>query len=203
MGKANQIKLDFDELAKTISRDLSLVYSLLRLINSAAFGLKRKVHSIKHALVLLGEKEIRKWISLLALQNLGPDKPDELIRLSLIRARFAELIAAKTQCKDKSAMQCKDTSDELFFAGLFSLLDVILNKPLSVVLNDIEASDVIKDCLFNNDQSTGKIYKLIIAYEQGQWNDVALHADALNIDYKAVSNAYINALLWYNEIEES
>jgi len=129
---------------------------------------------------------------LLALQNLNRDKPDEPIRLSMIRARFAELIAVKTQFKDKS--------EALFLAGLFSLLDVILDKPLAVVLDEVQTPDEVKICLLNTNSSLGSLYKMILAYEQGQWTEVALHASSLDIDYNTMSDAYVGALVWYNEI---
>ena len=200
LTKANQQPFDFDGLSQIISHDLSLVYSLLRLINSAAFGLRQKVTSIKQALVLLGEREIRKWISLLALQNISSGKPDELIRLSLIRARFIELIAVQTQCDDKTAAHCRQLSSEFFFAGLFSLLDVMLDRPLPVLLAEIEAPGIVKDCLLGKDPSAVALYQLIIAYEQGRWNDVAYHADALSVDHSAIADAYIGALHWYRSL---
>lgn len=192
ISKVNQPGINFDELAKTLSRDVALTVSLLKLVNSAAFGFKKKVHSIKHALVLLGEKEIRKWISLLVLQNLGQNKPGELIRTSLVRARLAELIALETAFKNRS--------EDLFLAGLFSLLDVILDKPLAAILQDINAPDEVKACLLNKNDGAAEIGKAIIAYEQGRWSDVALHADVLKINSRAIIDAYLNALQWYSEM---
>ena len=81
--------LDFDELEEIIKRDVALSYKLLRYINSAAFSLRGNISSIKQALVLLGQKEIKKWVSLVALRSIGEDKPDELVKLAISRGDFA------------------------------------------------------------------------------------------------------------------
>ena len=194
MSKVNQLEIDFNEISGIISRDLSLTYNLLRLVNSAAFGLRREIGSVKQALVILGEKEIRKWVTLIALNGMGQDKPDEVLRLSLIRARFAELISYKTSFKNRSA--------DLFLTGIFSLLDVILNKPLADILDDINAPIDVKDALLNNSGVFGIIYKILRFYEKGQWEELRAHADLLNIDYREVIDDYISALLWYNKLTQ-
>lgn len=192
IGAISQTGIDFNKLEAVIAKDLSLVYSLLRLINSAAFGIKQKIVSVKHALIMLGESELRKWMALLALQNLSRNKPDELIRLSLIRAKFAEVLAEKTPCKGKPEV--------LYLAGLFSLLDVILDKPLADILTELHAADGLRNCLLNPGDSTGEVLRLIIAYEQGRWDAVTACADKLAIGYAPIVDAYKQALLWYNEL---
>lgn len=194
VSKVNQVEINFDEIAEIISRDLSLTYNLLMLVNSAAFGLRKKINFVKQAIVIIGEKNIRKWVTLIALIGMGEDKPDEVVRLSLIRARFAELISHITKFKNRS--------DDLFLTGLFSLLDVILDRPLSETLNDVNAPHDVRDALLNKSGEFGSIYKIILLYEKGQWEDIRAHADLLNIDHREVIDAYINALLWYNKLTQ-
>lgn len=192
MSKLKQEEMEFGEFAKTISLDLSLIYSLLRMVNSAAFGFRRKIRSVKHALVMLGEKEIRKWVALMLLHDLGRNQPEELVKLSLIRARFAELIALKTKFKHQS--------DNLFLAGLFSLLDAILGRSLIEVLQDVQTPDVVQECLLDEDNEISGIYCILVAYEQGRWEDVTVYAGRLNLDYRELAGDYLAALSWYNEL---
>lgn len=194
VSKVNQLEINFDEIAVIISRDLSLTYNLLRLVNSAAFGLRKKINSVKHAIVIIGEKDIKKWVTLIALIGMGQDKPDEVVRLSLIRARFAELISQMTKYKNRS--------DDLFLTGLFSLLDVVLNKPLSEILKDVNAPQDVKNALLNKSGDFGSIYKIILFYEKGLWENFKTQTDLLNIDYREVIDAYLNALLWYNKLTQ-
>ena len=108
-------EIDFDQLEKLIKTDVSLSYKLLKFINSLAFGFYSEIRSIKQALTILGEKEIRKWLSLISLQSVGKNKPDELMITALCRARFCELIASRVGLGDRSS--------DLFLLGMFSVID--------------------------------------------------------------------------------
>jgi EAL and modified HD-GYP domain-containing signal transduction protein len=92
ISEANKEDFRFEELEKLISRDVSVSYKLLRYINSAYFKRVQDIASLKQAIILLGEIETRRFISLIAMAQLASDKPDELIRASIVRARFCELM---------------------------------------------------------------------------------------------------------------
>ncbi|MBI4714628.1 MAG: HDOD domain-containing protein, partial [Nitrospirae bacterium] len=114
--------LDFDQIERVIKQDVSLSYKLLRYVNSAFFGWRQEIRSIKHALALIGEKEVKKWTSLVALASMGDDKPSELIVGAIVRARFCEAMAHRAGMADRS--------QELFLMGMFSMLDALLDRPL-------------------------------------------------------------------------
>lgn len=192
LGTLNHSELDVGELSRIISQDLAMLYRLLRWVNSVAFGFKNRIQRPKHALALLGDQEVRKWISLMILQNLGNDKPDELVRLSLIRARFAELLALRTKFKNHA--------HSLFLAGLFSLLNVILDRSMEEMLEEVKASEEVKACLLDNTSDISQIYQLILMYEQGNWQEVFTYADNLKLDYQIIGVVYVAALEWYNGI---
>jgi len=103
MGEINNPNVDFDKITAFIRGDVSLSYNLLKFINSSVFGFKTKINSIKQALVLLGLSEVRKWASIMVLQNLGEDKPDALIVNSVVRATFGEALALKTTLKHQAS----------------------------------------------------------------------------------------------------
>lgn len=190
MSKVNESELDFDELADIISRDLSLAYYLLKLVNSAAFSFRRKISSVKDAIVVLGEKEIRKWGILVALNGMGAGKPDEIVRLSLIRAKFNELISINTRYSNRS--------DDLLLTGLFSLLDVVFNRPLLEILNEINANNEIKEALLNSTGELSNIYNIVLSYEKGEWDSMISQANSINIDYKLITESYLESLTWYD-----
>jgi EAL and modified HD-GYP domain-containing signal transduction protein len=192
MIKINKENIDFDEIADVISRDLSLTYSLLKMVNTLEFGLRKEVDNVKHALVVMGEKKIRKWVSLLILTNLASDKPEELVKTSLIRARFGELIVQNTK-NEKMA-------DTIFLAGLFSLIDVILDRPLKEVLEEIQISKELKECLLNyKNNSIRNVLDIVLSYEKGDWNTVLELSEKIGTRIKDISDAYINTLTWYFE----
>ena len=192
LNEMNKEELEFDRIGKIISRDLSLTYNLLKLVNSSAFGFRYRIQKVQHALAGLGEIEIRNWIHLVILNDMGQDKPDELTRLSLIRAKFSELLALETKYKSQS--------DDMFLLGLFSLLNVILEKPLEFILQELPMSEMIKEALLYKTGKAAIIYNTILAYEKGQWDKVAEYAEKLDIDPKKIMMSYMNSLSWYSKI---
>lgn len=192
--EVNKAQINFDNLASIISRDLSLTYNLLKLVNTAAFGFVHRIKSVKHGLVGLGEREIRKWIYLVVVSDMGDDRPDELTRLSLIRARFGELLVEK--------IGLKQHSENIFLIGMFSLLDAILSKPMEEVLEEIQAPDLVKQALLTRKGELGNLYKLIIAYEKAEWDNVVLLSQEFEMDWQLISTAYMESTIWYNKLIE-
>jgi len=190
--KLNEDDLDLLELSNIVSRDLGLTYRLLKMVNTLSFSLRREVDSVKDALILLGEIKTRKWISLIVLTELSNDRPEELVRTSLVRAKFAELLSQKANMEDKS--------DVLFLSGLFSLIDVILRKPLKDILDELNISKEVKDSLLKEDDDLYKFLKLIISYEKGNWDEVSITGSEFNLDTKDISDCYMNSLAWYLKI---
>ncbi|WP_292750040.1 EAL and HDOD domain-containing protein, partial [Methylophaga sp. UBA3593] len=128
--KLQDPEVEVDELAEIINQDVALSYKLLRLINSAFFGLPREVGSTRQAIVMLGQNKIKTWASLLCLSGLD-DKPNELRTTAMIRGRMCELLAK----------HYKGHADVFFAAGLFSTLDALMDKPLEVLLQDLPLSE--------------------------------------------------------------
>ncbi len=190
--KLNEDDLDLIELSNIISRDLGLTYRLLKMVNTLSFSLRREVDSVKDALILLGEIKTRKWISLIVLTELSNDRPEELVRTSLVRAKFAELLSQKANMEDKS--------DVLFLSGLFSLIDVILRRPLDEILHELNISQEVKDSLLKEDDSLYKFLNLVISYEKGNWDEVSMSGREFSLDSKDISDCYMNSLAWYLKI---
>ena len=190
--KINEDDLDLIEISNIVSRDLGLTYRLLKMVNTLAFSLRREVDSVKEALILLGEVKTRKWISLIVLTELSNDRPEELVRTSLIRAKFAELLTLKSDFENKSEI--------LFLSGLFSLIDVILKRPLDEILNELNISKEVKDSLLDEDNYLNRFLNIIVSYEKGNWNDVSKYAQEFDIKPEEISDCYMNSLAWYLKI---
>lgn len=195
LREVNRADPDIDEIEQTIKSDVSFTYKLLRCINSVAYGLRAKVKSIKHALVLLGMREVRRWVSLISLQGLGEDKPPELVELSVIRAKFAELLA------DKIGMQ--ELAPDLFLMGLFSLIDAIVDRPLEEILDELPITDEIKEALTNNGGPLGKVYELVIANERGEWEKFPELAAELNLNEYEIPAIFLQSLEWTQQVMKS
>ncbi len=185
-------EVDFQKLAKTIQSEVSLSYKLLKLINSAAFALRHRVTSIIQALSLLGLREIRSWVSLLSISFMADDKPAELINSSLIRARLCELLAQPSGFGARK--------DDMFLMGLFSLLDVIMSRPIDEILSEIQVEEDIHKALVAAEGPLGHILELVKAMEKGEWDSLSDNAAKLGIDEQRLPQAYVDAVKWAQEI---
>lgn len=193
LQEINQPELEFSQLEDIIKRDVSLSYKLLRYINSVAFGLKNKICSLRQALTLLGQKELIKWISLIALKGVADDKPGELILESLIRARFAERLALHSFLKQRAA--------DAFLMGMFSHIDVLLDRPLQEILDEISLDEDIKDALLEKGHNQFSVlYKVIQTYEKGDWEDYSGYVNVMGIDEQDVLKSYRESLIWAHDL---
>lgn len=190
----NLPELDFEKISNIITQDVSLSYKLLRLVNSAAFGFKSRITSVKQVLVFLGTLEIKKWVSLIALKGIGDENLDEIVRISLVRAKFFELLA--------SYLELEDSKEQLFLMGLFSALDILMNRPMPEILKEISVCEQIYGALINKEGGFGLAYKLILAYEKADWELVTVLLENLEIEQTLITKAYLEAVTWCNQLEE-
>jgi EAL and modified HD-GYP domain-containing signal transduction protein len=184
----NRPEISFERLEELIKKEISLSYKLFRYINSAFFGLKNKVHSIKHAMALLGEKEVKKWLSFITLASIGEDKPEELAVQAIIRARFCESLAPHVGLPSRA--------DGLFLMGMFSLLDAFLDRPLSDLLMEIPLDTDIKKALLGEENRFGELYQCVLAYERGEWGKLSEHGKKFKITEALLSQLYLGAVEW-------
>jgi EAL and modified HD-GYP domain-containing signal transduction protein len=185
---ANRRELDPDEIAHLIKGEASLSYRLLRYLNSPAFSLVADVRSIPHALMMLGERGIRRWISLVAIACMGEDKPQELLLLPLVRARFCELLAPL-------AGQEAAASD-FFLMGLLSAIDAILDMKMEDVLEEIPIRAEIREALLGNQNAFRDIFDVVLHYEKAAWQDFEKAAKRISVLPESVSELYVQSLEW-------
>ena len=194
LREINRQNVDFSAITGVISSDTNLVHKLLTYINSAGVGLANHVSNLKQATVLLGASGVRRWVTLVSLQTFSEDKPPELFTLSLMRAKFCELIAAKLK---RSGL----TADTGFLLGMFSLLDVLLNLPMEEVLKEVNLSDELTDALLGKDNDLRRLLDLVIAYEKGDWDTVIAYCERENLSPEFLQPTYDNVLEWYNALQ--
>jgi c-di-GMP-related signal transduction protein len=188
LQKVNQPELSYDETAGIVQQDVSLTYRLLKMMNSAWFGLRCEITSVKHALVLLGPAEIRRWASMVAVRSSADDKPKELLLCSLTRAKFAESVGGLAGMTKEAP--------ELFLMGMFSVLDALMDRPMEELLDELPLSQGIRDALTGQTCDYRTVYDAILAYERGQWGLFSDFALALNIKEDSVPEMFRASLSW-------
>lgn len=190
MNLVNTEDFDLTKAADIIAHDTALVISLLRMVNHMAVN--SEITSIRHAAAMLGQKELKRWINTAVVNQLCSDKPNEITRLSLLRAKFAENLAPAFELGGKAS--------ELFLTGLFSVLDIILDKPMEEALSLVKVSHDIEDALIRQSGIFAEPLYFIKQYEAGNWSEVSRLMILENLDTQTVYDAYIDALKWYREL---
>ncbi|MCJ7529412.1 MAG: HDOD domain-containing protein [Anaerolineales bacterium] len=172
--------VDFEDIEKVVSQDVAISYRLLRLVNSAVYGLRREIESIHQAITLLGLDQVRKWFTLFFIMEMG-DKPPELLTIALVRAQMSEFLA--------KAMGLHNV-EKYFLVGLLSVLDALTDLPLEQVINTLPISNEMRDGLLNHTGTSGDILLSVLAYEQGNWDNVL----KINLPTQTIRGAYLNSL---------
>jgi EAL and modified HD-GYP domain-containing signal transduction protein len=174
-----------NELEEHITRDVASSYKLLKLVNAPFFGVAREVDSIKHAIVLLGRDEIRKWVSLLALGGLS-DEPAALMEVAVLRAKICELLASKANLP----------RDSYFTVGMFSALDMLMQQPIEHILGQLPLSDAVKDAILLHEGPMGRALSCALAVENAEWSAIAFE----NLDQDDVLDASKEAIQWADSL---
>lgn len=183
---------DFDltKAADIISQDTALIISLLRLANTRSFN--SEITSVRVAVSMLGQKDLTRWIQTTVIEKLCSDKPNELMRLSLLRAKFAENLAPVFGM----AMR----SQELFLTGLFSILDIILDCSMEEALSMVRVSGKIRAALLEHTGPLAEVLHFIVKYESAEWQEVSRQLVLKNIEIPDVSQAWVSSLQWYAKL---
>ncbi|HXC33908.1 MAG TPA: HDOD domain-containing protein [Verrucomicrobiae bacterium] len=176
------------ELAPKIKHEPSLTYRLLRYLNSAAFGLRAEIRSVAHALSLLGERELRKWIAVVSVSVLADGKPDELMTVPLVRGRFCELLAPLAGLADHAS--------DLFLMGLLSVMDAVLDQPLDSILADLPVRQEIKEALLARAGLYWRLLEIAVAHERADWEKVSALLSETEMEEDRVSELYVAAVDW-------
>ncbi|GAB4391878.1 MAG: HDOD domain-containing protein [Gammaproteobacteria bacterium] len=184
LNKLQDPGVALEEVEIALSHDPRLAFKLLRVVNSPAYGLRRKIESLRDAVIYIGLHQVRRWVSMLAMGNVE-GKPLELMTTAMIRARMCELLAEKYNYEDRSGY---------FTAGLFSTLDALFDEDMSKLLADIYLADHIKQALIAHQGCMGELLAKVINYEKADWSIFSE-----NKQYQEFSEAYINSLAWADE----
>jgi len=193
--KLNQIRIlkevykpdvDLKTIETIIKQDVSLSYKLLRFLNSSAFGLKSEIRSIMHALTLLGVNEVKKWIALISMAELGNDKPNELVVASLTRGFFMREFA--------KLVKKEEDLEDFFLFGVFSLIDALLDREMEDIVVDLPLSKEVKEALTGKSNIYFKALNIFKKYEQGCWGDLIGLCKAMAVNEEEVAIAYSNSV---------
>jgi len=176
---------DMTEIVKLVQADVALSYRLVRCINSPMYGLRREIQHVREAVTMLGLSQVRQWVSLLVLSS-STGRPHALLSTALLRAKMCELLA---RAEGHAAPEA------LFTAGLFSVLDALLDMPMEQVLATLPLSEVVSAALKGLPGRATDILSIVRAHEIGKLDEPHL----LALEPGVLVEAWIEALEWTHE----
>ena len=187
-------EVDLDAVEDLIKHDASLCYRLLRYLNSPLVGIPSPVRSVRHGMALLGERELVRGLRMATALVMGQEKCSDLVLASLVRARFCELVSPKIDHGES----------DLFLIGMLSLMDAILEVPMGLVVEGLAFDPAIKDALLGakkgSETPLTPLYRLMLAREEGDWEEVTVQARKLNLSLALVNRAYNQSMVWAREV---
>lgn len=195
LAEVTQKKTTIARVEAIVSSDVALSYKLLRYLNSSHFYLLEKVESVSRAIAFLGAKRFRQFVLLAIISELATEKPEELVRLAVVRARFCELLASKKSGKIETS--------ELFLVGLFSLVDAMLDKTMKSLMQKMPLSDDVKNCLVSRTGPYAVVLEAVEQYERGAIERCLEYLQVNDISEKALAAAYLEALEYGEQLLKS
>ncbi|MBM7867160.1 HDOD domain-containing protein [Heliobacterium gestii] len=180
--------LELEDLEDIIKRDVSLTYKLLKFINSSLFGFSSRIESIRHAISLLGKKEVTRWVTLITFRQMCDISFPQLLETSLLTAKCCELLAPHLGLKGRAS--------DLFLLGLFSVLDVLFNKPYEEILTDLPIAEDIKQALCGEPTRLRWLLLAVQSYRDGDWAQFSLNCARLSLAEDVFPTVFLSALDW-------
>ena len=175
------------EVERTVQTDAALSYRFLRVAGTGASqGLFRRLSSVRDAVVLLGQRRLRAWLTLMLLDGAEPGS-EEMLHIAMTRARMAELLAR---------VAGPGLADAAYTAGLVSALGLLLHAPLTEIIESLSLSGELEDALLGQSGALGGILADVLAWEVGG-ADFHLRSGA---SPEAVERCYLQALAWATEV---
>lgn len=185
----NKPDFEYSEAEELLKHDPGLTIKLLKYVNSAAMGVRNEISGIRQALALIGQVNIRKWISILAVANFTEKKPKELMRQVVKRGQFCELLAPHFGYLKREAQS-------LYLIGMFSLLDGVLDLPMSQVFEEVPLSDEITDTILGKNTPYKDILQLAITFETGNWGKLNFLVKKHKLMERELVEAHVSAIEW-------
>lgn len=182
-------EIEMKDLEKLLKQEAAICYRLLRYLNSPVFGLRLEVKSIRHAMAILGERELRRWIRLVVTIGAAEQSCSELVLMGMTRARFCELLATKVK-----------SNTDLFLMGLLSVMDAILEIDMVTLLSKLPVDHDIKGALLGQAGGLRPLYQLMLAQESGEWSKAGELTKQLKLTDEFVGNAWWQAMTWAQDV---
>ena len=188
LARLNDPNVTMDKLELAVGQNLAISYRILRYLNSPLFCLPRRIESLRHGVALVGTRLISEWASMMLLDTIA-EKPQELIITSMVRAHM---------CRQLGAAMRQRNVDQFFTVGLFSLVDALMDRPMTEILRMLPLVDEIKNAITRREGAMGTALKCAEAYERCKWDQISCG----DVGDNEIREAYLSSIAWARAITE-
>ncbi|WP_158968239.1 EAL and HDOD domain-containing protein [Paraglaciecola sp. L3A3] len=191
MAEMNKAEPNIAEVTKIFEQEVSLSFKLLRYLQSPIFKRNKAVETIKQAIVILGNNELSRFVSLLFTAQFANDKPKELSIMSLARARFCELMT--------DSYILKGVESSAFLIGLLSLIDALVDADIHQLMDKLPLNQNIKDAIINRHDESANLLHFCELFEQAEWQKLESYCQNNKIDLAQASERFQQSMSWATE----
>ncbi len=192
LNELNSKEVDYTYLSELFKRDVELSYKLLKMANSAYYGTRHTIESIRRAVVQLGVRELFRWVNLMILKGVKNAENAELVKRSLIRGKFLGLYSVK--------INDKANESNYFISGIFSSIDILLNKSMDEILDALPLDSIIKDTLNGENTKIRVVLDAVRALEYAKWDKVDDFIQNSDISRSEFMSLYTSAIKWQRSL---
>lgn len=186
-----------DEIEKVFKHDPSLTFKLLKLVNSVGMGTTQRINSLNHAIMVLGRRQLQRWIQLLMFVPNSGDTENPLLQLAAIRGKLMELLAVDQAPRDR------DYQDRAFISGILSLLDTLLGIPLPEIVEQISLAPEVRSALLDRHGMLGELLDLAECLEANDFESAGELLQSSGLNVEQLLQAQLEAMRWANELAEN
>ena len=183
---------NIEKVENIMKSDVALMYKFMKFINSSFFNFLQEISSIRQAVMLVGQEQLKKWLSIISFVDLNKGNNKEYTNLTIMRARLCELIISEMN---------KEAGSDGFLVGMFSDLDLLVGDDISKVLSELPVKVEIKKALSGEDNILKKSLDLTLSYERMDLDSIEKLSKEIGINKERLSVLYLTALKWVQQIE--
>lgn len=180
-----------DEVEMVLKKDAVLGVSLLRIINSAAMGLKQTVTSLRQVVQLMGYQKLARWSAMLMTSS-SQSSTSLLGASAVVRGRMMELLAQNNMSLDEAG--------SAFLVGLLSQVDRMLGTPMTNLLARLALDPEVSAALLHRSGKFGDMLSLVIACESDDAQAFGAAFARLGYSTHQINMAHLEALAWSDNV---
>lgn len=177
----------------------ALLVNLLRLTNSVGVGLNARIASVRHAIAVVGRRQLQRWLQLLLFSGTGEGlgvARNPLLQLAALRGRLIELLA------ERHSPSKRELQDLAFITGLMSLMPAALGMPMTEILAQIAVAPEARRALSRREGDLGLLLELTERYDNNDMDGTAalLERTGGHITFQALGACLTEAIAWVQQL---